>query len=107
MLMRTSVIVGIVMLLKSHLKTLYGLSEEYVHCSKSILTMTHMNFSKCQKWVPGKKNAIGDKPATKRRDTVISWDRMPFATEFLLTSQDMDTQQGKVFYSFLTIHNSF
>ena len=29
-MMRSSVIVAIVMLLKAHLKTLYGLSEEYV-----------------------------------------------------------------------------
>lgn len=28
-LLRTSVVVGMVMLLKAHLKTLYGLSEEY------------------------------------------------------------------------------
>lgn len=28
-LIRTSVVVGMVMLLKAHLKTLYGLSEEY------------------------------------------------------------------------------
>lgn len=33
-LMRTSVIVAIVMLLKAHLKSLYSLSEEYVQPSR-------------------------------------------------------------------------
>ncbi|KAF8968942.1 hypothetical protein BDZ97DRAFT_1797116 [Flammula alnicola] len=47
-LMRTSVIIAIVMLLKTHLKALYSLSED-----------------KCNKFVIGKKSAIGDKPATK------------------------------------------
>ncbi|KAI6129687.1 hypothetical protein EDD16DRAFT_1689919 [Pisolithus croceorrhizus] len=70
--MRTSVIIGIVMLLKTYLKTLYGLSEE-----------------KCSKFVPGKKSAIGDKPATKRHTHPISWDRLPFATMPLILPEDL------------------
>ncbi|KAI6042629.1 sister chromatid cohesion C-terminus-domain-containing protein [Pisolithus marmoratus] len=71
-IMRTSVIIGIVMLLKTYLKTLYGLSEE-----------------KCSKFVPGKKSAIGDKPATKRHPHPISWDRLPFATMPLILPEDL------------------
>ncbi|KAI6114285.1 sister chromatid cohesion C-terminus-domain-containing protein [Pisolithus sp. B1] len=70
--MRTSVIIGIVMLLKTYLKTLYGLSEE-----------------KCSKFVPGKKSAIGDKPATKRHTHPVSWDRLPFATMPLILPEDL------------------
>ncbi|EDR13190.1 uncharacterized protein LACBIDRAFT_292430 [Laccaria bicolor S238N-H82] len=75
-LMRTSVIIAMVMLLKAYLKTRYALSED-----------------KCSKFVVGKKSAIGDKPATKRNDTSISWDRLPFATTPLLTTNDADEQK--------------
>ncbi|KIO02759.1 hypothetical protein M404DRAFT_15882 [Pisolithus tinctorius Marx 270] len=71
-IMRTSVIIGVVMLLKTYLKTLYGLSEE-----------------KCSKFVPGKKSAVGDKPATKRHPNPISWDRLPFATMPLILPEDL------------------
>ncbi|KIK26649.1 hypothetical protein PISMIDRAFT_94435 [Pisolithus microcarpus 441] len=70
--MRTSVVIGIVMLLKTYLKTLYGLSEE-----------------KCSKFVSGKKSAIGDKLATKRHANPISWDRLPFATMPLILPEDL------------------
>lgn len=70
--MRTSVIIGMVMLLKMYLKALYGLTEE-----------------KCSKYVPGKKSAIGDKPATKRNQQPISWERLPFATRPLLLPEDL------------------
>ncbi|KAF8879492.1 hypothetical protein BD779DRAFT_1551796 [Infundibulicybe gibba] len=83
-LMRTSVIIAMVMLLKAHLKTLYSLSED-----------------KCMKFMIGKKSAIGDKPATKRHDIPMSWDRLPFATIPLLTSQDGETQKSR----FLDIWN--
>ncbi|TDL22099.1 hypothetical protein BD410DRAFT_770589 [Rickenella mellea] len=83
-LIRSSVAVGMIMLLKAHLKVLYGLTEE-----------------KCSKWVVGKKSAVGDRPATKRREVPISWDRMPFAVQPMLTNQDMDEQQTK----FLEIWN--
>ncbi|KAF9046656.1 hypothetical protein BJ165DRAFT_1369666 [Panaeolus papilionaceus] len=83
-LMRTTVIVAMVMLLKAHLKTLYSLSED-----------------KCLKFVIGKKSALGDKPATKRHDNPISWDRLHFATTPLLTSQDGELQKN----TFLDIWN--
>jgi len=66
------------MLLKAHLKTLYSLSED-----------------KCNKFVIGKKSAIGDKPATKRHDNPISWDRLPFATTPLHTTEDAEAQKSK------------
>ncbi|PPQ86325.1 hypothetical protein CVT25_005626 [Psilocybe cyanescens] len=84
-LMRTSVIVALVMLLKAHLKALYSLSED-----------------KCNKFVIGKKSAIGDKPATKRYDVPVSWDRLTFATTSLHTSEDADKQRA----TFLEIWNA-
>ncbi|PPR07277.1 hypothetical protein CVT26_012437 [Gymnopilus dilepis] len=83
-IMRTSVIIALVMLLKAHLKTLYSLSEE-----------------KCNKFVVGKKSALGDKPATKRHDNPISWDRLPFATTPLHTTEDAEQQKAR----FLEIWN--
>ncbi|KAH0832222.1 sister chromatid cohesion C-terminus-domain-containing protein [Lanmaoa asiatica] len=82
--MRTSVIVCIVMLLKSHLKGLYGLSEE-----------------KCSKFVPGKKSAIGDKPAIKRHQFPIYWDRLPFGIAPLILPEHLATQKA----TFLQIWN--
>ncbi|KAK2465765.1 hypothetical protein APHAL10511_002309 [Amanita phalloides] len=83
-LMRTSVIVGMVMLLKAQLKTLYSLSED-----------------KCIKFVVGKKSAIGDKPATKRHENPITWERLPFATAPIVTLSDIDAQKDR----FLDIWN--
>ncbi|KAF8636245.1 hypothetical protein AX17_003730 [Amanita inopinata Kibby_2008] len=83
-LMRTSVIIGMAMLLKAHLKTLYSLSED-----------------KCVKFVVGKKSAIGDKPAIKRHDNPITWERLPYATAPILTSLDVDAQETR----FLDIWN--
>ncbi|KAJ3516976.1 hypothetical protein NLJ89_g794 [Agrocybe chaxingu] len=77
-LMRTSVIIAMVMLLKAHLKTSYSLSED-----------------KCLKFVIGKKSAVGDKAATKRHENPISWSRLPFATTPLLTTEDADTQKAR------------
>ncbi|KAG1749340.1 hypothetical protein EDB19DRAFT_1682083 [Suillus lakei] len=71
-IMRSSIIIGIVMLLKTHLKSLYGLSEE-----------------KCSKFVLGKKSAIGDKPAIKRHQLSISWTRLPYATTSLIQEHDL------------------
>ncbi|KAG2144172.1 uncharacterized protein EDB93DRAFT_1154179 [Suillus bovinus] len=70
--MRSSIIIGIVMLLKAHLKSLYGLSEE-----------------KCSKFVLGKKSAIGDKPAIKRHQLPITWTRLPYATTSLVQEHDL------------------
>ncbi|KAF8133417.1 hypothetical protein EV363DRAFT_1470656 [Boletus edulis] len=82
--MRTSVIICIVMLLKSHLKVLYGFSEE-----------------KCSKFVPGKKSAVGDKPAVKRHQFPITWDRLPFAMAPLILSEHLAAQKA----TFLQIWN--
>ncbi|KZT11764.1 uncharacterized protein LAESUDRAFT_733751 [Laetiporus sulphureus 93-53] len=83
-LMRTSVVVAMIMLLKAHLKALYGISEE-----------------KCSKWVVGKKTAVGDRPATRRHERPMLWERLPFATEPLLTSADVESQRTR----FLQIWN--
>ena len=97
-LMRTSVIVASVMLLKAHLKTLYSLSEEYASsCFLFIPSINRsLNCSKCNKFVIGKKSAVGDKPAIKRHDKPISWDRLPFATNPLHTTHDAEVQKAKV-----------
>jgi len=86
-LLRTSVLIALIMLLKAHLKNLYGLSEE-----------------KCLKWVIGKKNALGDKPATRRAAAAaapLTWTRLPFATRPLLTTADITAQRE----TFLEIWN--
>ncbi|OAX39889.1 hypothetical protein K503DRAFT_738603 [Rhizopogon vinicolor AM-OR11-026] len=74
--MRSSITIGIVILLKAHLKSLYGLSEE-----------------KCSKFVLGKKSAIGDKPAIKRHQLPIIWSRLPYATTPLMQSHDLKAQR--------------
>ncbi|KAG1898204.1 uncharacterized protein F5891DRAFT_490571 [Suillus fuscotomentosus] len=71
-IMRSSITIGIVMLLKAHLKSLYGLSEE-----------------KCSKFVLGKKSAIGDKPAIRRHQLPITWTRLPYATTSLIHEHDL------------------
>ncbi|RXW23420.1 hypothetical protein EST38_g2453 [Candolleomyces aberdarensis] len=83
-LMRTSVIIAMVMLLKAHLKSLYSLSEE-----------------KCNKFVIGKKSAIGDKPAVKRHENPLSWDRLPYAATPIHTTHDAEAQRA----TFLEIWN--
>ncbi|KAA1473731.1 hypothetical protein DENSPDRAFT_882264 [Dentipellis sp. KUC8613] len=75
-LMRASVIIGIIMLLKAYLKNTYGLSED-----------------KCVKWVIGKKNALGDRPATRRNAQPLAWERLPFAITPMLTTEDMAAQR--------------
>ncbi|KAJ4482460.1 hypothetical protein J3R30DRAFT_3699992 [Lentinula aciculospora] len=77
-MIRTSVIVGIVMLLKAHMKTLYSLSED-----------------KCIKFNINKKSTIGDKVALRRHDKPLSWDRLPFALKPILTSRDMREQKER------------
>ncbi|KAI0366939.1 hypothetical protein BV20DRAFT_951369 [Pilatotrama ljubarskyi] len=77
-LMRSSVIVAMIMLLKAHLKTLYGISEE-----------------KCSKFVIGKKSAVGDRPATRKHERPLSWERLPFATTPMLTSEDVTAQSRR------------
>lgn len=104
-LMRTSVIIAMVMLLKAHLKSLYSLSEEYVpirSLAKRVLAKSVP--SKCNKFVIGKKSAIGDKPAVKRHENPLSWDRLPFAVTPIHTTHDAETQRTTVCLSiFLTV----
>ncbi|KAK7023031.1 sister chromatid cohesion protein [Favolaschia claudopus] len=76
--MRASVIIGMVMLLKAHLKTLYSLSED-----------------KCAKFVLGKKSAAGDKAVNKRNEKPISWTRLHYATAPILTTSDADAQKDR------------
>jgi hypothetical protein len=61
---------------------------------------------KCVKWVIGKKNALGDKPATRRTGAAaapLTWARLPFATHPLLTTADMAAQRDTVcLISFVT-----
>jgi len=73
---RASTILGMILLLKSHLKALYGLSEE-----------------KCSKWIPNKKSAIGDKLVVKKNHPALRWDALPFATRRVLTLDDVTSQQ--------------
>ncbi|KAL5519986.1 hypothetical protein ACEPAG_1646 [Sanghuangporus baumii] len=81
---RSTCIVGMIMLLKSYLKSTYGLSED-----------------KCQKFVLGKKSAIGDRPAVRRRAIGISWERMPFAVKAIRKIEDVQAQRA----TFLEIWN--
>ncbi|KAG8832210.1 Sister chromatid cohesion protein 2 [Serendipita sp. 399] len=73
---RASVILAMILLLKSYLKNTYGLSEE-----------------KCAKWIPGKKSAIGDKPAVRKLDRPLVWEKLPFATKAIATEEDVKNQQ--------------
>ncbi|GJE95924.1 sister chromatid cohesion protein-like protein [Phanerochaete sordida] len=77
-LVRSSVIIAIIMMLKAHLKTLYGISED-----------------KCAKWVIGKKTAVGDRQAGRRHEKPLTWDRLPYATSPILSSQDLTAQRDK------------
>jgi cohesin loading factor subunit SCC2 len=61
-------------------------------------------YRKCLKWVIGKKNALGDKPATRRTGAAaapLTWTRLPFATQPLLTTEQMAAQRD----TFLEIWN--
>ncbi|KAF8507524.1 hypothetical protein BU17DRAFT_57352 [Hysterangium stoloniferum] len=77
-LARCSAAVGIILILKSHLKSLYGLTDD-----------------KCSKWVPGKKSAVGDRPATKRREIPLEWDRMLYAAQPIRTERDASLQKER------------
>jgi cohesin loading factor subunit SCC2 len=95
-LMKSSVIIGVILLLKTYLKALYGLSEEYaLYLVRSICKSSDVP-RKCSKFVSGKKTAIGDKPANKRHEKAILWERLPFATTPLLTTNDVHVQKTRV-----------
>ncbi|KAG8957597.1 Sister chromatid cohesion protein 2 [Tulasnella sp. 419] len=77
---RASVVMGMILVLKTHLKNLYGLSED-----------------KCSKWIPGKKSTIGDKAVVKRKpDLTLSWERMPYAVKPILLKDDIIQQKQTV-----------
>lgn len=57
---------------------------------------THSGIRKCSKFVIGKKSAAGDKPAVKRYEKPISWERLPFAKVPLLTSENLSIQKTTV-----------
>lgn len=49
---------------------------------------------------------MGDRPATRRYDTPIAWDRLPYATAPMLTTEDMKNQKARVrLSSLLFIYN--
>jgi len=62
----------------------------------SNLMSLHRAFSKCNKFVIGKKSAVGDKAASKRNENPISWARLAFATNPLITTEDADVQKARV-----------
>ena len=97
-MLRSSVIVAMIMLLKTHLKTLYGLSEEYerAHSCACRTPMLTVPFRKCAKFVIGKKSAVGDRPATRKHERPLSWDSLPFAAAPIVTSEDADVQSARV-----------
>ena len=52
--------------------------------------------SKCLKWQPGKKSTLGDKPAIRRGDPVVSWDRLPFALQRFANAENVTDQYRRV-----------
>ncbi|GAA6018662.1 hypothetical protein JCM8202_000602 [Rhodotorula sphaerocarpa] len=80
-LARQSVICGLALLLRDHLKQLYTLTD-----------------AKIAKYVPGKKSAMGDKPAAHRPDAATAlggdgYERMPYALAPLSASSDLVSQR--------------
>ena len=53
-------------------------------------------FSKCTKWVPGKKSALGDKMAIKRHTNFITWDRIPYIHSPIVSSEDVFFRKKQV-----------
>ncbi|CCO30647.1 Protein rad9 AltName: Full=SCC2 homolog [Rhizoctonia solani AG-1 IB] len=76
---RVATVISIVLVLKAHLKHLYGITEE-----------------KASRFVPGKKTAAGDKPASSRHDKPISWERVTFATRIAKTVGDVSKQEEQL-----------
>ncbi|KAJ1303221.1 hypothetical protein OPQ81_011419 [Rhizoctonia solani] len=58
---------------------LYGITEE-----------------KASRFVPGKKTAAGDKPASARHDKPITWERVTFATRVGKTAGDVSVQEEQL-----------
>jgi len=62
-------------------------------------------YRKCLKWVIGKKNALGDRPATRRTGAAaapLTWARLPFATQPLVTTAHMAAQRDTVWRTLFT-----
>ncbi|CAE6533842.1 unnamed protein product [Rhizoctonia solani] len=76
---RVVTVISIALVLKAHLKHLYGITEE-----------------KASRFVPGKKTAAGDKAASARHDKPISWERVTFATRIGKTSNDVAVQENQL-----------
>ncbi|KAF8333610.1 uncharacterized protein EI90DRAFT_2994571 [Cantharellus anzutake] len=76
---RTAASIMMLLVLKAYLKELYGLSEE-----------------KCTKWSSGKKSAIGDKPAIRRHENPISWEKIPCALKSAMTHDDAEHQYSRL-----------
>ena len=53
-------------------------------------------YSKCSKFVVGKKSAVGDKGVARKHGRPISWDRLPYATQPLLNMEDAERQKTTV-----------
>lgn len=68
--------------------------------SQPVLARMLMSYSKCNKFVVGKKTASGDKLATKRSDkaAVVSWDKMPAAIQGVTTVGQFEAQRATVSY---------
>ncbi|KAG8691558.1 Sister chromatid cohesion protein 2 [Ceratobasidium sp. 423] len=76
---RVVTVISIVLVLKAHLKHLYGITED-----------------KASRFVPGKKTAAGDKLASARHDKPISWERVTFATRTGKTASDVLAQEEQL-----------
>ncbi|CAE6459153.1 unnamed protein product [Rhizoctonia solani] len=76
---RVVTVISIVLVLKAHLKHLYGITED-----------------KASRFVPGKKTAAGDKLASARHDKPISWERVTFATRPGKTTGDVLAQEDQL-----------
>lgn len=63
---------------------------------RKMLSLFALCDSKCQKFVLGKKSTVGDRPATRKRDVPISWERMPFIGKPMLSREDTEEQKGRV-----------
>jgi cohesin loading factor subunit SCC2 len=105
-LMRTTVVIAMVMLLKAYLKNLYSVSEEYVFLPLFRTRSFTDTLRKCQKFILGKKTPTGDRAAVKRHEQPISWDRLAYATKPILTAEDINVQKAQVCFMF-NLHGIF
>ncbi|TKA56971.1 hypothetical protein B0A53_01372 [Rhodotorula sp. CCFEE 5036] len=81
-LARQSIVSGLALLLRDHLKQLYSLTD-----------------AKIAKYIPGKKSAMGDRPVSHRADASAvlgadDYERMPFALTAMTSSEDLCSQRA-------------